>query len=76
MRKPKLTPWSRALLEKLIGIQLVKIFQLYMEFKGSLLCSQDSAIGPCPEPGKSSPMRRPSYVVNKIVKTLQNYSVH
>jgi len=47
-----LTPCSRVLLEKLIGLQLVKKF---MEREGSLPHSQVSATCPYPEQSRSSP---------------------
>ena len=50
-----LTLWSRVLLEKLTGFQLVKKFPHFMEPEGSLLHSQMPATYPCPEPARSSP---------------------
>jgi len=47
-----LTPWSRVLLVKLTGLQLVKKF---MEPKGSFPHSQVPATCPYPEPARSSP---------------------
>jgi hypothetical protein len=45
-----LTPWCRALFEKLIVIQLVKKYlAFYMEPEGSSPCSQKPDIGPYPE---------------------------
>jgi len=44
-----LTPWSRALLEKLVVIQLVKNFSAFMEPEGLISCSQKPAIGPYPK---------------------------
>ena len=50
-----LIPWSRVLLEKLTGFQLVKKFPAFMG-PGSLLPhSQVPTICPCPEPDQSSP---------------------
>jgi hypothetical protein len=43
-----LTPWSRVLLEKLAGFQLVKKFPHFMELDGSLPHSQ--VLCPYPEP--------------------------
>jgi hypothetical protein len=40
--------------EKLIVIQLLKKLLTFMEPKGSLLCSQQPATDPCPEPDASS----------------------
>ena len=45
-----ITPWSRVLLEKLIGSQLVKKFPHFMEPQGSLPRLQQPAICPYPEP--------------------------
>jgi len=44
-----LTPWSRALLEKLTGSQLVKRFSVFYETQGSLPHLQVPAT--CPYPG-------------------------
>jgi len=49
-----LTPWSRVLLEKLTGLQLVKISPHFMESEGSLPHSQVPATCPYPEPAWSS----------------------
>jgi hypothetical protein len=50
-----LTPWSRVLLEKLTGLQLVKKFPAFMEPEGSSPHSQAPATYPYPEPAQSSP---------------------
>ena len=51
-----LTPWSRVLLEKPTGSQLVKKFPtFYVTPEGSLPHSQVSATCPFPKPGRSSP---------------------
>jgi len=50
-----LTPWSRALLEKLIGFQLVKNSPHFMEPEGALLHSQVAATSPYPKPDQSNP---------------------
>jgi hypothetical protein len=43
-----LTPWSRV-------TQLVKKFLPFMELESSLMCSQEPATGPCPQPDASGP---------------------
>jgi len=48
-------PWSRVLLEKLTGFQLVKKFPAFMEPVGSLPHSQKPVSCPYPEPIRSSP---------------------
>jgi len=50
-----LTPWSRILLEKVTGSQLVKKFLHFMEPEGSLPQSQVPSNFPYPEPARSSP---------------------
>jgi hypothetical protein len=50
-----LTPWSRVLLEKLTGLQLVKKFLAFMEPEGSLQHSHVPATCTYPEPARSSP---------------------
>jgi hypothetical protein len=53
-----LTPWSRILLEKLTGLQLVKKFPALYETRGfitTLPHSQVPATCPYPEPDQSSP---------------------
>ena len=50
-----LTPWSRVLLEKLTGFQLVKKFPAFMEPESSLPHSQMPAICPYPEPARYIP---------------------
>jgi hypothetical protein len=50
-----ITPWSRVLLEKLPGFQLVRKFPAFMEPVGSLPHSQVPATCPYPEPAQSSP---------------------
>jgi hypothetical protein len=50
-----LTPWSRVLLVKLTGLQLVKKFPAFMEPEGSLPHSQVPATCPYPKPACSSP---------------------
>jgi hypothetical protein len=51
-----LTPWSRVLLEKLTGSQIVKKFPaFYMEPEGSLQQSQVPAICPYSDPARSVP---------------------
>jgi hypothetical protein len=47
--------WSRVLLEKLTGLQLVKKFPAFMEPEGSLSHSQVPATCPYPEQARSSP---------------------
>jgi len=42
-----LTPWSRVLLEKLTGSQLVKIFPHFVEPEDSLPHAQEPATCPC-----------------------------
>jgi len=49
-----LTPWIRVLLQKLTVTQLVKKLPHFLELEGSLLCSQEPAPDPCPEPHVSS----------------------
>ena len=50
-----LTPWSRVLLEKLSGSQLVKKFPAFLEPECSSPYSQVPATCPYPEPTPSSP---------------------
>ena len=50
-----LTPWSRVLLEKLTGFQLVNKFPAFMEPEGSLPHPQVPATCPYPEPDRSRP---------------------
>jgi hypothetical protein len=50
-----LTPWSKALLVKVTGSQLVNKFPAFMEPEGSLPHSQVPANCPYPEPDRSSP---------------------
>ena len=50
-----LTPWSRVLLQKLTGFQLVKKFPAFMEPEASLPHSQVPATSPYPEPARYSP---------------------
>ena len=50
-----LTRWSRVILEKLTGSELVKKFPHFMDPEGSLPHSQVPAICPYPEPARSSP---------------------
>jgi hypothetical protein len=50
-----LTPWSRVLLQKLTGLQLVKKFPAFMEPEGSSSHSQAHATCPYPELAPSSP---------------------
>jgi hypothetical protein len=52
------TPWSRVLLEKLNGYQLVKKFPHFMEPEDSLLHLQKPATCPYPQPHQSSPCPR------------------
>jgi len=54
-----LTPWSRVLLQKLTGSQLVKKFPALMEPEGSLPHSQVPETCPYPEPAQSSPYQFP-----------------
>jgi len=49
-----LTPWSRVLLEKLTGSQIVKQFSAFMETESSIPPLQGSPTCPSPEPDKSS----------------------
>ena len=55
LTKIRLTPWSRVLLEKLTGLQLVKKFPTFLEPESSLPYSQMPATCPYPEPTPSSP---------------------
>jgi hypothetical protein len=50
-----LISWSRVLLEKLTGFQLVKKFLTFKEPNGSLPHPQVPATSPYPEPAASSP---------------------
>jgi hypothetical protein len=50
-----LTPWSRVLLQKVTGSQLVKKFPHFNEPEGSLPLSQMPATCPCPRPDRSNP---------------------
>jgi len=50
-----LSPWSKFLLEKLRGSQLVKNSPHFMEPEGSLPLSQVPATCPYPEPDRSKP---------------------
>jgi len=50
----KLTAWSRVLLEKLVVTQS-RNSSPFMKPEGSLLCSQEPATNPYPEPDESSP---------------------
>ena len=50
-----ITPYSRALLEKLTGLQLVKKFPAFMEPEGSSPHSQVPDTCPYPKPAQSSP---------------------
>jgi hypothetical protein len=49
----QLTPWNWVLLEKLTVAHLLRISQHFMEAESWLLCSQNPASGPNPEPDKS-----------------------
>lgn len=49
-----LTPFSRGPPEKPFIIQLAKRFPAFTKYEISLLCSQESATGPYPEPAESS----------------------
>ena len=55
-----LTPWSRGLLEKLAGFQLVKKFPTFHEPEGSSLHVQVPSTCPYPEPDQSSPGPHPT----------------
>lgn len=44
------TPWNMFFLEKIIVIQLVNNFLVFMELRNSVLCLQEPAMGPYPEP--------------------------
>jgi len=48
-------PWSRVLLEKLIVTQPDKKLSTIYGIQGSLLCTQQPATRPYPQPDKSSP---------------------
>jgi hypothetical protein len=50
-----LTTWSKVLLEKLTGFQLVKKYPAFMEPEGLLSHSEVSTTCPYPEPARSSP---------------------
>ena len=50
-----LTPWSRVLLEKLTGLQLVKKFLAFYGTRKFIPHSQMSVTCPYPEPARSSP---------------------
>jgi hypothetical protein len=50
-----LTPWSRVILQKLTGLQLVTKFPHFMEPESSLPHSQLPATCVYPEPAQSSP---------------------
>jgi hypothetical protein len=50
-----ITPWSRVLLEKLTGRQLVRNSLHFMEPEGSLPHSKEPSTCPYPEPYQSSP---------------------
>jgi hypothetical protein len=51
----QLTPWSKVLLERPPVAQLFKNFSTFYGTEDSLLCSQEHATGPYPEPDESSP---------------------
>jgi len=52
--------------EKLMVVQLLRKFPVFfMGPRGSLLCSQDSTIGLCPEPDESI-LQLPSYYLRSI----------
>ena len=63
-----LTPWSRALLEKLTGFQLIRKFapSHFMESEGSLPHSQEPATCPYPEPARSSPYPTSYFLKNHL----------
>ena len=50
-----LTPWSRVLLEKLNGSQLVKKFPAFYGTRRSIAALQEPATCPCSEPDQSTP---------------------
>jgi len=54
LKSNHLTPLSRVLLEKLTVVHVVKKLHDIMEPEGLLLCSQNTAPGPYPEPGECS----------------------
>jgi len=60
------TPWSRALLEKLAGFQLVKKFPHFMEPEASLLHLQESATCPYSEPSRSTPYPTSYFLKNHL----------
>jgi len=69
-----LTPWSRVLLEKLTGSQLVKKFPAFYGTEFSLPYSQVPATCPYPEPTPSSPQNplplpeRPSLMLSSHLR--------
>ena len=50
-----LTPWSRALIEKITGWQLVKKFPAFYGTRRFITAFTRSTTSPCPEPDQSSP---------------------
>jgi hypothetical protein len=48
------TPCSRTILDNVIVAQLIKKFPFFMDPEGSVLCSQELATPPCPQPDESS----------------------
>jgi hypothetical protein len=64
-------PWSRILLEKLTGSQLVKKFPAFMETEGSLPHSQVPANCPYHEPDQSNPYLHIPRLENLPFQTLK-----
>jgi hypothetical protein len=50
-----LSPWSRMFLDTLVVAHPLSTFFIFYIIKGSLPCSQQPFVGPCPEPHEYSP---------------------
>ena len=68
-----LTPWSRVLLEKLTGLQLVKKFPHFMEPEGSSPHTQAQATCPYPELAPSSPHTHPHPTSQRSILILSSH---